>query len=115
MVVRPCAIALLAAITTACASATAPVTVAPALDRARAERLAVQADDLARAAKAGSRAALASVFRDRALEALSAQAARLAERRMRMEERAVTRTLVHFDDLGREVVLAVTARRRLVT
>ena len=34
---------------------------------------------------------------------------------MRMEERAVTRTLVHFDDLGREVVLAVTARRRLVT
>src|ERR1700716_4422631 len=99
MVVRPCAIALLAAITTACASATAPVREGPALGRARAERLAVQADDLARAAMAGSRAALASVFRDRALEALSAQAARLAERRMRMEGGAVPRPPVPFDDL----------------
>jgi hypothetical protein len=96
-------------------TASAPATAAPALDRARAEVLAVQADDLVRAAMAGSAAALASVFRDRALEMLTAQAERLAERRMRIEERAMTRRVVHIDLVGLEVVLAVTAQRRVVT
>ena len=108
-------LALVAVMAAACAEATASRTAVPPLDRVRAEQVALRADELVREAMAGSSAPLASVFRDQALGTLSAQAERLASRRMHVEERAVTRRLVHFDGFSLEVVLAVTAQTRFVT
>jgi hypothetical protein len=112
---RSLAVAALVGLMAAACAEAAPAAKVPLLDRARAEQVAMQADDLVRAAMAGSAAALASIFRDEALVTLTAQAERLAQRRMRVEQRAVARSVVHFDAPGLEVVLAVKAHTRVVT
>ena len=99
----------------ACGAPAASPVVVPQLQRAEAERIAVLADQIERAVMAGKAAtALADVFRGQALEVLRAQDARLAERRLLIEERDVVSRLVFFDQHAAEGVLAVSGRHRLV-
>src|ERR1700756_4519258 len=110
---------LLAALTlffSGCAAPLAIPAAEPVLARADAERWALRADDLMRAAFAGAGAEqLASVFRGRALTEVRLQVARLIERGVRIEERGSSRRLVDFDPVAPATVLAVTAEYRLAT
>src|SRR5690242_15614050 len=92
------------------------LTTPPPLVFAEAERTVLAADEILRGALAGEGAdPLFEVFRGAALTALRLQVARLTARGLRIEERDLTRRLVHFDPTRGEAVLAVAGEHRLAT
>jgi hypothetical protein len=80
-----------------------------------AEQLMLRADDAMRhALDHPSGDGLAEAFRGPALQILESQAATMAVRGLRDEERSPARTLVFWDPRAREAVLQVVAQHRLL-
>ena len=91
-------------------------TAPPQLVFSEAEAAVLAADEILRGALAGEGAdPLIKVFQGAALTALRLQVARLTARGVRIEERDITRWLVHFDPARAEAVLVVAAEHRLTT
>lgn len=104
------------AVAAACGPTSVRVAIAPAFQRVQVEQMAFRADDLERAAMSGAGGVgLRAGFRGAALATLEAMSERLSQRGMHIEERDIARKLVFFDPRALEAVLAITARRRLVT
>src|SRR5438067_3221536 len=90
----------------------------PALQRIQAERVAIEADDVWRAALSGGDAArLGGVFGARALALAAARVAEMRRRGDRLEEKLLDRRLVHWSGgSGRgQAVLQVQAVQRLLS
>jgi len=108
--------ALVVCISSACGASQAAAPASPTLDRQTALGVASRADELAsQALDGGGVADLASVFGGPALQQLQSRATTMAGRGFRLEERAVTRSLVSWDPRVPDAILQVEALDRLIT